>query len=51
MIDFEIPTEVGALGEKVDEHGLAPELRAAAKEVGVFALQLPRELGGHDPSI
>jgi acyl-CoA dehydrogenase len=33
------------------EHGLAPELRAelqaAAKEAGVFAPQLPRELGGH----
>jgi acyl-CoA dehydrogenase len=32
-------------------HGLAPELRAelqaAAKDAGVFAPQLPRELGGH----
>jgi acyl-CoA dehydrogenase len=45
--------EVAIPAEERDdaEHGLAPELRAdlqaAAREAGVFAPQLPRELGGH----
>jgi acyl-CoA dehydrogenase len=67
VIDFEIPTEVEELRERVrefvatvaipaeardvDPHGISPKLRTelqvAAKEAGVFAPQLPPNLGGH----
>lgn len=49
--EFVAAVAIPAEERDVADHGLAPELRAelqtAAKEAGVFAPQLPRELGGH----